>query len=142
MAQPTVAVAHLTPIAHPVRWHRTRSSVVVGFSAPGWQVAVEKNRLTGRFEARAISDRFSLFLGADKLQREAKRTAAEWSAQRWLDYAEEFNTRQEAHFFAPTPEAKARLERWEINVKKGHREAALLGAWTEAEEMAFELAHA
>lgn len=142
MAQPTVKVAHLTPIAYRTYWSRTRWGVI-GMSAPGWQVQVVKRPGATRFTAEAISDTYGVItIGSAKLQRDAKAIAAEWSGRKWLDYAEAFNTRQEAHFFAPTPEAKARLERWERNVTKGHREAALLGAWTEAEEMAFELAYA
>lgn len=133
-------IAHHAPIAHTVRWARNRLSVI-GFSAPGWQVQVRKDRRTNRFIAEAVGSQTVLFLGEAKLQRDAKAIAQEWSATRWLDYAEEFNTRQESHFHAPES-AKARLDRWELNVSKGHREQALLGAWTEAEEEDFARAHA
>ena len=115
---------------------------MIAVSAPGWVVQVVRRPGTRRFVAEALSDRLGVFhIGTAKLQRDAKALAADWSATKWLDYAEAFNTRQEAHFHAPAS-AVERLENWERNVEKGHREAALLGAWTEAEEEAFERAQA
>jgi hypothetical protein len=142
------AIAHLALAATEtvLTWRvngRRGNGLIAITRSPSFDLAIRKNPATGRFELLKVTHSFGeIFIGAFARQMDAKRRAATVATEGYNDYTEAFNARQEAHFLAPTAEAKVRLERWERNVNQGHREQALLGAWAEAEEMDFELAHA